>query len=299
MVMSASAQSSLNRDVVNVSSDNETLFRENYNHRPFILEHHLSGNPLLQLPHLTAVAQSYASQHPERLYYTIGNVNLSGGWDYATQRAVPPKEAIDQIQTANTWLILKGVQILPEYGQLLDQILEEVHGASGREWKHSTTDRNISIIITSPNQITPYHMDADCNYLLQISGAKAIYVFNGADRNVVTAEELERFYSGQINAAQYREASQEGAWRFELTPGRGVHIPVTFPHWVENGDNVSISISINFRFVDRTVPDIYRLNQYLRRLGLKPKLPGESSISDGAKKLASKTLRAVRRNRVA
>ncbi len=298
--MVTSAQSPLNQEVLHVSRDSEALFRENYNLRPFILEHHLSGNPLLQLPHLTAVAQSYARQHPGRLYYTIGNVNLSGGWDYNTQRAVPPKEAIDQIQTANTWLILKGAQILPDYGELLYRILEDIHAVSGREWKNSTTDRNISVIITSPNQITPYHMDADCNYLLQISGAKTIHVFNGADRSVVTAEELEHFHSGQINAAQYRKSSQKGAWRFELTPGRGVHIPVTFPHWVENGNNVSISISINFRFVDRTVPDIYRLNQYLRRLGLRPKLPGESKISDGAKKLISKTLRMVRRrNRVA
>ncbi len=293
--MSAPAQLPLSRDLVNVPPGNETLFRENYNQRPFVLEHQLSGHPLLQLPHLVAVAQSFASEHPERLYYTIGNQNLSGGWDYTTQRPVPPKEAIDQIQTANTWLILKGVQVLPEYRKLLDQFLQEIHAVSGREWKHGTASRNLSVIITSPKQITPYHMDADCNYLLQIAGAKTVYVFNGADRNVVTPEELERFYSGQINAAQYRESSQKGAWQFDLTPGHGVHIPVTFPHWVENGNNVSISVSINFRFVDRTVPDIYRLNRYLRRVGLRPRLPGESAVSDGVKKLASKTLRALRR----
>ena len=297
--MSASAQAILNREVVKVSAGNETSFRENYNRRPFVLEHQLSAHPLLQLSHLTAVAQSFASQHPEQLYYTIGNVNLSSGWDYATKRTVSPKEAIEQIQTEDTWLILKGVQILPEYGRLLDQILEEIHSVSGREWKHSTTERNASVIITSPNQVTPYHMDADCNYLFQIAGAKTLYVFNGADRNVVTAGELERFYSGQVNAAQYREASQEGAWRFELTSGCGVHIPVTFPHWVQNRDNVSISVSINFRFVDHTIPDIHRINHHLRRVGLHPKLPGESMVSDGFKKVVSKTLRTLRRKPVA
>ena len=133
--MSASVQSVLSHEVVKVSPGEEALFRQNYNRQPFVLEHHLSQHPLLQLPHLTAVAQSFASQHPERLYYTIGNTNLSSGWDYATKRAVPPQEAIDQIQTKNTWLILKGVQILPEYGELLDQILEEIHTVSGREWK--------------------------------------------------------------------------------------------------------------------------------------------------------------------
>jgi len=295
MATSASAKSPLIGELVNVPRGSEAQFRDNYNRRPFVLEHELGGHPLLELPRLISVAQSFASDHPERLYYTIGNKNLSGGWDYTTQRPVPPKEAIDQIQTANTWLILKGVQVLAEYSLLLDQILDEIHAASNREWRGCTTTRNMSVIITSPNQITPYHMDADCNYLLQVAGAKTLYVFNGADRNVVTAEELERFYSGQINAAQYRETSQAGAWRFELTPGHGVHIPVTYPHWVENGNNVSISVSINFMFVDRTVPDIYRINKYLRRLGLNPRLPGESSVADGVKKLASKTLRALRR----
>ena len=295
--MLASASSVFSEDLIKVSINGKTSFRENYNRRPFVLEHELSKHPLLQLPHLTTVAQSFASHHLGRLYYTIGNVNLSSGWDYGTKRAVPPQEAIEQIETKDTWLILKGVQILPEYAQLLHQILEEIHTISGKDWKRNTTSRNLSIVITSPNQITPYHMDADCNYLLQIAGAKTLNVFNGADRNVVTAAELERFYSGQINAAEYREASQRDAWSFELTPGMGVHIPVTFPHWVKNRDNVSISISINFMFVDRTVPDIYRINHHLRRLGLRPKLPGQSILSDGSKKVLSKTLRAVRRNR--
>ena len=295
--MSALVQSVLNREVIKLSPGEDTLFRENYNRQPFVLEHQLSQHPLLQLSQLTEVAQLFAVEHPGRLYYTIGNLNLKGGWDYVTKRAVPPTEAIEQIRTKDTWLILKGVQILPEYGQLLDQILEEIHAVSGKEWRESTSTRNVSVIITSPNQITPYHMDADCNYLLQIAGTKTLHVFNGADRNVVTAGELERFYSGQINAAEYREASQPGAWHFELRPGSGVHIPVTFPHWVQNRDNVSISISVNFQFVDRTVPDIYRINHRLRRLGLHPRLPGQSSISDGAKKAVSRTLRALRRNR--
>jgi len=293
--MSASVQSVPGLEVIRIPAGHESLFRENYNRLPFVLEHQLSQHPLLQLSHLTGVAQQFASEHADRLYYTIGNLNLKGGWDYVTQRAVPPKEAIEQIQTENTWLILKGVQILPEYGRLLDQILEEIHSASGRPWKTNTSDRNLSVIITSPNQITPYHMDADCNYLLQIAGSKTLYVFNGADRSVVTAGELERFYSGEINAAEYRDTAQAGAWSFELIPGHGVHIPVTFPHWVKNRDNVSISVSINFRFMDRTVPDIYRMNHYLRRLGLHPRLPGESMMADGVKKLLSKAARTLKR----
>jgi len=286
--MPAAIQEQLNFQTLDVRREEEATYRDNYNRRPFVLRHKLAGHPLLQLSHLTRVAQSLAQTHPDHLYYNVGNLGIGHGWDSTSERPFSASEAIQRIESADAWMILRRVQILPEYGELLDSILGEIHELSGRDLDHQTMDRNISIIVTSPKRITPYHMDADCNYLLQLDGRKTAYVFDGADRSVVTATELERFYLGDVNAAQYREASQAGAWRFEMTPGMGIHVPVTFPHWVENADNVSISASLNFRFTDRTVPDIYRVNHYLRKLGFNP-----DRVGDGAKKLAIKTLRAA------
>jgi hypothetical protein len=292
---SATASARPRYQTLEVGPGEEAAFRENYNVRPFLLNHRLAQHPLLQLEHLTKVAQAYAEQHPERFYHDEGRAEVGRGWDYATKRAFSAQEAIRQIETAEAWMILKGVQILPEYGELLNTILSEIHEISSRDLARKTRTRNISLIITSPRRVTPYHMDADCNYLLQLSGAKTVYVFNGADRSVVTAEELEAFYRSDVNAARFKQETQAGAWKFELTPGRGVHVPVTFPHWVQNGDSVSISASINFCFVDHTVPDLYRVNYYLRRAGLKPSPPGASAMSDGVKKLAASTLRMVAR----
>jgi hypothetical protein len=291
--MSIATPASPRYEAVTIRPGDEPMFRENYNLRPFLLSHRLAEHPLFQLDHLTAVAQAYAEQHPQRFYHDVGRAEVGRGWDYTTKRAFSAQEAIRRIETADAWMILKGIQILPEYGELLDTILREIHEISGRNLAQATRSRNISVIITSPHRVTPYHMDADCNYLLQLSGAKTVYVFNGADRSVVTAEELEAFYRSDINAARFKEETQPGAWKFELTPGLGVHVPVTFPHWVQNGNSVSISASINFCFVDRTVPDIYRVNYYLRKAGLKPSLPGRSGARDGIKKLAANTLRAV------
>lgn len=293
--MSVTAQPRSRYEAVVLRPGEETDFRQSYNTRPFVLRHQLSDHPLLKLEHLTGLAQFMAEKHPGRFYHDVGRAEVVRGWDYSTERAFSAQEAIRRIETADAWMIMKGVQMLPEYNDLLNTILGEIHEISGRNLERATRLRNMSIIITSPGRITPYHMDADCNYLLQMSGSKTVYVFNGADRNVVTPEELEAFYSGNINAARFKEETQANAWKFELTPGLGVHVPVTFPHWVQNGNAVSISASINFWFVDRTVPDIHRINKYIRRAGLSPRLPGESGLSDAAKKLASKTLRALRR----
>lgn len=289
--MSTSVQPRTHFESVGCQPGDESLFRDNYNRRPFAFQHKLSVHPLFQRSCLTELAQRIAQHYPERLYYNIGHLSIDHGWDYTTERRFSAQEVIEQIETADAWMILKGVQVVSEYGQLLGQILREIHEVSGRNLKRDTTSWNISIVFSSPNRITPYHMDADCNYLLQLHGSKAVYVFDGNDRSVVTTQELERFWLGDIKAAQYKEVSQASAWRFELKPGIGVHVPVTFPHWVQNVNNVSISASINFCFVDRAIADIYRINHYLKRLGMSPRQPGQSEFADGIKRLAAKTLR--------
>jgi hypothetical protein len=290
--MLTAAQPQTTFETIHVPPGCEPQFVDNYNKRPFVVEHRLAHHPLLQFSHLRVVAQHIEAAHPQHLYYTTGNLGVDRGWTH--QSAKPSLERVfDELDSADAWIILKGAQIVPEYGGLLDRILLEIHELSGRDYRASTYDRNISIIITSPGRVTPYHMDADCNYLLQLAGSKTAYVFNGADRTVVTPAELEGLYLGDINAAKYKDECQSGTWQFELTPGIGIHVPVTFPHWVKNGSEVSISASINFCFQDRTIPDMHRLNAYLRRLGLSPKQPGESALSDAAKKAAIKTLRKV------
>jgi hypothetical protein len=61
---------------------------------------------------------------------------------------------------------------------------------------------------------------------------------------------------------------------------------VTSPHWVVNGPEISVSVSMNFVFRDNTVPDVYRWNHVLRRIGLSPRPPGRSPVRDMAKHLA-------------
>jgi len=296
--MSASARLQIRSNAVEVRRGQEFLFRDNYNRQPFELSHNLSPHPLFQRSRLAGLVKTIAEHHSDRLYCNVGRLGIGRGWDYTTtDRSFSAQEAFEEIETAEAWIILKGVQVVPEYEQLLRQILSEIHEASGRNLERDTKNWNISIIISSPNRITPYHMDADCNYLLQLHGTKTAYVFNGNDRSVVTTRELEQFFLGDINAAEYKEVSQAGAWRFELSPGRGVHVPVTFPHWVQNDDNVSISASINFCFVDRTIADAYRINHYLRKLGISPGEPGQSEFADSVKKLAAKTFRALNSQR--
>lgn len=267
-------------------------FAANYNRVDFLLQHSLQQSELFSMPALLDLAQRM-STIPDAIYFNVGRPGINRGWDFSKDHSFSAREALDRIQSSEAWMILRRVQREPAYGEILHRILREVHEASGREYRGLTHSQNISVILTSPKRITPYHFDSDCNYLLQIHGSKTIHVFDGADRNVVTPEELERFYLGNINAAQYKPALEAKSHCYELTPGLGVHVPVTFPHWVQNHDNLSVSASINFCFNDETTPDLHRVNYYLRRARLNPGQPGQSTLSDNAKGMVASLLRAT------
>ena len=79
---------------------------------------------------------------------------------------------------------------------------------------------------------------------------------------------------------------QSRAKSYVMCPGSGVHIPVNAPHWLENHNNVSISLSVNFQFKDSLKANAYRANFVLRRLGIKPTPPGRSELLDSIKSAA-------------
>ncbi|MEZ6055448.1 MAG: hypothetical protein R3C01_01965 [Planctomycetaceae bacterium] len=79
----------------------------------------------------------------------------------------------------------------------------------------------------------------------------------------------------------YQPEFEAKSWTFDLQSGFGLHFPVTYPHWVQNGSEVSISFSITFRTPDldrrRT---LYAANDRLRRLGLSPSPIGQRPLRD-------------------
>ena len=58
---------------------------------------------------------------------------------------------------------------------------------------------------------------------------------------------MEKFLSGDEYKHDFKDEYPDKAFTFELNPGDGLHFPLTWPHWVKNGNEVSISFSITFR----------------------------------------------------
>lgn len=276
-------------------SGDQRTFRQQFNRKPFLLQHHLAGHPLFELPRLLEFAKRVAKANPKDMYYDSGDVGVDQRWSEIARGGLPIDEAIQRIQDEQAWIFFKWSEKDGEYSNLLDACLAEIQELSGVDLKRVMKMREAILFITSPNRITTYHIDRECNFLLQIQGSKAIHIFDRDDREVLTEEEIEQFWSVDNNAARYKEKYEDRASVFHLQPGDGVHIPVNSPHWLKNDNNVSISLSVNFQYHDSYLADVYRVNHSLRRLGLRPTPPGQSTWRDSVKRSAFASMNQLRR----
>lgn len=284
------------------------LFRGKFDRSPFALEHDLAQHPLFTLPRLLQLAQALR-RVPHYVAFDAGEVKVEQRWDIRPKNSYTLEEALANIQNTGAWVILKHTETDPEYGQLMQEIMSELERLSGRPLRQQMKNLEAQIMITSPNRVTPYHLDNECNVLLQIQGEKDLYVFNQKDREVLTEQELEKFWAGDWNAGEYKARCQERATKFRLKPGGAAHIPVNAPHWVKNDNNVSVSLSVNFEWKDEVTANVYRANYFLRKLGMNPNPPGVSGFGDSFKNIvmgygyvplketARSQLRAIRRIR--
>jgi len=259
-------------------------FQECFNKRHFVLHHELTGQSLFELPRLIELARDTAANRPDDLYYDAGVTDLNERWGTSpAQFAVD--ETIRRIEHAGAFIILKRAEHDPAYAQLLDRCMSDLLQVSGRELEKRMRRREVIIFITSPRRITTYHIDSETNFLLQVHGEKDISIFSKYDREVLPEEEIERFWAVDSNAAVYKPELQHHADVVRLVPGNGVHIPVNSPHWVQNDNNISVSVSINYHSYDSEYAHLYCANYYLRRkLGLNPTPPARSPLIDALKR---------------
>ena len=96
--------------------------------------------------------------------------------------------------------------------------------------------------------------------------------------------------------ARCGQRQAEGTPHQRVKPGDGLHFPYTWPHWVENGAEVSISYSITFQTRRQERRNaLYNINHQLRKRGLRPRPVGGSRLRDTALLGAYMGLRSLKR----
>jgi hypothetical protein len=254
-----------------------------YNRKSFLFRHRLSGHPLFQLTSLIELARRHGDQ-PDFAYWSSGPVDVRDRWEKGADQRRPLLETIAGIAQNDSLVMLKHAEQDAVFGPALNDLLSRMVELAGHRMGEDVIVGRGTILIASPHRVTTYHMDADTNFLFQIAADKSFSVFDQTDNSLVTEDELERYHAGDANGAVFKPDRLNDAKTYDLRAGLGIHIPSTAPHWAQNGDGVSVALSLNYdlRSVQRRAR-IHAMNHKLRRLGIDPAPPGLSRWRDRVK----------------
>ncbi len=246
------------------------------------VHHRLVDHPLLQIESLVELGGRLEKVGRIRTHSSDAYAGTSFNHApmlYPNQRS--SAETLANIASAKAWMSLLNVQTDDVYRTLVDEVLDDLKPTIDRV-DPGMTYRGGWIFVTSPNTITPFHMDKEHNFILQIKGSKRILVWEPDDIEAISEAARDLFHASHSrDLITWREEVRSRAHVFDVVPGMGAYMPSTAPHLVENGDGPSITVSFTY-YTDATRRDarLHALHQRMRGWGLQPSPVGKHPVLD-------------------
>lgn len=279
--------------------ENETAFSLD---RISLIQHSFHRHPLLQLDELEALAHRLLPKNQCRFI----NPGARQNSDFVHHSQSPDgrslAEVFQNLSQPGSWVALYNAETDPRYGALVKEAIASVEHLVERD-QPGIFSPQAFIFISAPPSVTPFHIDRENNFWLQIHGRKIMNVWDHTDRSIVPAQTVENFIVDKsLHDVKLKDEFMRARHEWDIEPGDGVYFPSTSPHstrteggWVTEDNAVSVSIGIVF-YTRKTRRDAYihSFNRLVRKLGMKPAFPGDS-IWDGAKYALGRLLVAVKK----
>lgn len=267
------------------------------------IQHDFSNHPSMTMPALQALAHRLDKTGQCR--HISPKATQASTFDHqpAATDGRGLDEVFDQIDQPGAWLALYNVESDPEYAAFLDEVRIEFEPLIAHE---QTGLHNIGgfVFISCAPSVTPFHIDRENNFWLQIKGSKTISVWPANDPAVISAEAAEKFVLNRDLAdVVLRDNLRSNQHDFEMTAGNGLFFPCLTPHMTRcdpapSAARTESSISVGIVFYSdqtRQQARVLAFNRLLRRSGLSPQPPGitgaqqQPSLRDRAKALGGLT----------
>ena len=264
-------------------------FAAHYPEVPHKLQHRLREHPLLEFDALADLAESLPAASVEYNFADLP-IGIDGKPD---PTGIPIGDTIRNIATTGSWAAIKNIEQHPGYARLLDDLLDELR-AEIEPRTGKMLRREGFIFVTSPGGMTPYHFDPEHNILLQVRGSKIMTQFPAGDARFAPDEVHETYHTGGGRELRWNDDFASAGTEFPLAPGEALFVPVMAPHFVRNGDEPSVSLSVTWRsdwsFAES---EARAFNSLLRRAGITPSRPGRWPATNRAKSLGWRVLRKL------
>ncbi len=132
-------------------------------------------------------------------------------------------------------------------------------------------DVRAELYVTAPGGITAFHADPSHNFTHQVQGRREIHAFSNADPRLIDEESRAGVYLHRACFPVYRAECEDRARRFALAPGNCCYLPPLTSHWIQNGDELSISYVLSVRTQSEIHEKlVHGMNDRLRSIGWRP-----------------------------
>jgi hypothetical protein len=257
--------------------------RNSYNRAGFLVKHRLASHELFDLPPLFALCRRL---DPRRVGCRVGKIPIDTEFDSSVPRynqGLTVDDLAERFEELEGYIVVSNPEFDPQYRPVIEGLLAEIglqiHSVDPRVTWYATY-----IFISARGAVTPYHMDREMNFLLQIRGTKTVKLWNPLDDEIMTSEQRDRLLAYDGGRPTYKPTFEAKAAKFDLEPGLGVHHPFIAPHLVHTGPALSVSLAITFRTRTSDIwSNAHRVNQRLRHLGLTPSPVRQHAMVDEAK----------------
>ena len=172
------------------------------------------------------------------------SVEDKGTWQDAGLQSARPDDLFKAIEGGTLWTNLGNVGARDHrYQALLDDLMEQLEE---RIPGFESFNRQIGILISSPNARVFYHADVPGQALLHVRGEKRIWLYPG-EEPYLNQRDFERVVTrATTEEITYDPSFEDVATVYDLKPGDGLFWPLNWPHRVVNGNTVNISVTVEY-----------------------------------------------------
>jgi len=255
------------------------------------MHHNFHEHPLFQVPELVKLGMELSKLDQCRFMSPDRTVASALAHDSRHPDGRSIEEFFQRMEEPGSSVSFYNIEVIPRYQALLMSVVNSMRALVERE-QPDIFRVNGFVFFSAPPSVTPFHIDRENNFWLQLHGRKTLNVWDHRDRTLVPADAVEDFIVTQsLKKVRFDEAFLPRGLEFNAQPGDAIYFPSTSPHMTRSkvdgtgpGDRLSISIGVTFyTAATREVARIHQVNRLMRKCGLSPSYPGESPTADAVK----------------
>lgn len=258
--------------------------------RPLAYTHGLVGHPLLTVEAVADLAEQLGGESISAEEAVKPLVNAVPDFQSLATDAIADR--IRELAHSDSWFTLLNIEQSHGHRVLIDEILDAVATSTGLP-PQSLRRRMGFVFASSPGSVTPAHFDIEHSLLMQLEGHRRLW-FGDFPDPASREREVSRYWQGSFGRLESMPIERG---EHHLEPGTGAYIPPYVPHWLQNGDTRSLSLTVTF--FDRSNEDeslVQSFNERLRRFGLQPRAYGSAPRRDRAAATLMRAQSSVRRS---